>query len=276
MLAFNAEHTRPEWHRELPADEWHAAQETWVASWEGAALKPGGERGPWWVAQKQAFSKLLKRAKRDLGASTLAAGDSGVSTAPPVPAVPRFELRKRLKSTDKWVSQNAPRLSGLDASTPVPSPEGRHATRTIQASQVTPRGGNLRLVADEVNPQPLNLASTQLCHRHLTLISVRVQVCYTLPPPEGESSHAALQREGRHDRRERATLRRLNDSQHVAAEFAAALQAAIIASSTSAGTILLPTHLHIHRRNACALPTTPPPPQHRRKQRREPIETRKC
>ena len=61
---------------------------------------------------------------------------------------------------------------------------------------------------------------------------MRVQVHYTFPPREGESLHAGIVREARHDQRERVAIVRLNGSQEarerVAEEFEATVQASAL------------------------------------------------
>ena len=130
-----------------------------MASWEGPAIIPGVNRSRWWSSRKQTFNELLNHAKQHLSASALAAprlqsGDqtAGDSATQPGRTTPRaLELRKRVRPSAAWVSTNAPRIAGLDASTPVPSPQGQHATRKIQAAVATP-GGRVRIMGDEVIP----------------------------------------------------------------------------------------------------------------------------
>ena len=164
-LAIAAEYTRPQWYDGRPDKDWHMAQETWVASWGGPAIERDAIRRIWWTSRKRAFSATLSDAKLHLGAwapgrlaSTLAAARLQLSDQAAGDGAQALRIRKRLRPSGEWVAKHAPRLVRLDASTPVTSPEGRHATRTIQAGVLTPCGGRARFEEIEVNPRPLTLA----------------------------------------------------------------------------------------------------------------------
>ena len=145
-LVAAAEHTRPQYYVGRPDTDWHMAQETWVASWGGPAIKLGAVRSTWWASRNRAFSGMLPDAKLHMAArlqlSDHAAGDGAQALC----------IGKRLRPSEGWVAKNAPRLVRLVALTPVPSPEGQHATRTIQAGVLTPRGRRARFEEEEVNP----------------------------------------------------------------------------------------------------------------------------
>ena len=165
VLAAAAEHTRPQWYDGRPDPDWHMAQEKWVASWGGPAIELNAIRRIWWPSQKRAFSAMLSDAKLHLAtwaperlASTLAAARLRLSDHAAGDGAQALCIRKRLRPSGEWVAKHAPRLVRLDAPTPVPSPEGRHATRTIQAGVLTPCGGRARFEEIDVNPRPLTLA----------------------------------------------------------------------------------------------------------------------
>ena len=165
VLAAAAEHTRPQWYDGRPDPDWHMAQEKWVASWGGPAIELNAIRRIWWPSRKRAFSAMLSDAKLHLAtwaperlASTLAAARLRLSDHAAGDGAQALCIRKRLRPSGEWVAKHAPRLVRLDAPTPVPSPEGRHATRTIQAGVLTPCGGRARFEEIDVNPRPLTLA----------------------------------------------------------------------------------------------------------------------
>jgi len=93
------------------------------------------------------------------------------------------QVHKRLKVSARWQAEHAAAILELDASAPHASPNGKHATRQLRAVVATPGGVNTR----------------ECC----------AEVCYDLPPAEGESKEAAKQRVDRHRSREQLALQRL-------------------------------------------------------------------
>ena len=88
-------------------------------------------------------------------------------------------VTKRLKVSDKWVARQTPSINNLEASTPVGTPTGQHATRQLHANIATPGGGEQQF-SDEVR--------------------------YSLPPADGEDEAAAKRRADRHRSREQLVV----------------------------------------------------------------------
>ena len=126
----------------------------------------------------------------------------------------RDAARKRLKLSDQWVAAHVPALRELQAHSPVATPGGKHATRRLSALVATPEGAEREYSE---------------------------QVCYTLPPSDGEPRWKVEQRDDRHRGREQLALERLQNAperehkaQQQAAEVAAAAAAAQLAQEAEA------------------------------------------
>jgi hypothetical protein len=122
--------------------------------------------------------------------------------------------RKRLRVSDQWVAAHVPALRELQAPSPVATPGGKHATRQLSALVATPEGGEREYSE---------------------------QVCYSLPPSDGEPRWKAEQRDDRHRGREQLALERLQhaperelQAQQQAAEVAAAAAAAQLTQEAEA------------------------------------------
>ena len=122
-----------------------------------------------------------------------------------------YELRKRLKVSDKWVARHAPSIANLRAPTPRLTPSGAHATRVLHATVETP-GGHEREYSEAVRE--------------------------SLPPPGGERASEAQRRDNRARRRQQLAIERLGASyerelatEQKAAEAAAAAERAAAAAA---------------------------------------------
>ena len=171
---------------------WHAYQDAFFSTVTlGETLPPVGDsdRAKRWKAARRQRGKIEEQRAKDAAATVVLAAQDGNADA--------GRLSKRLKVSEAWQGEHVAGVQQLVASTPQASPSGQHATRQLRATVATPGGETTREYVGEV--------------------------CYSLPPPEGERESAAKRREDRHRRREQLALERLGGAyeKELAAEAAA-------------------------------------------------------
>ena len=185
-------------------DAWHAYQLEWFTTFTlGEVLPMVGDnnRAKRWKAARRQHGKIEAQREKEQNAQNDIAAGDAAAF-------------KRLKVPDRWIVAHAPALKELNAHSPAVTPGGKHAKRLLCALIATPDG----------------------CEREFS-----EEVCYSLPPKEGEERWRAEQRDDRHRGREQLALERLQHAperairaQQQATEAAAAAEAAKAAQEAEA------------------------------------------
>jgi hypothetical protein len=191
-LALAAATTMPDWDDYKAGDQqsWHTVQDAWVSSWGGRNCT--SERKQWWKQEKKQYAKLLVAARKEASgvvrvgveaaSEALATGTAEVLTTTEAllesaEASDAAVIRKRLRVSDKWVVGNTQSIVELRASTPVSTPDGKHAERKLTGLFAT--SGGQEHEREEI-------------------------VRYSLPPVGGERESQGRRRDDRHRRHEQA------------------------------------------------------------------------
>ena len=163
-----------------------------------------------------------------------AAGISATTAAAAPSQLPApYDLRRPLQPGARWINRNAPNVSKLTAPPAVPTPTGRHAMRKLSAVVTTPSGEGTAVQEGEV--------------------------CYSLPPQEGERESAAQRREKRHRDREEEAIRRLQLEAAKGRREPKAAGADTTTASASAAAVTTATAIATAPPPAPSAATAPPP-----------------